>query len=284
MRLKLWSDSITSRSYQTKPYKPKHPREHPFFDRQQLIPEFDHTALESAEVAVIGAGGLNSWPALGLTQAGIKKIVLCDRDRLEVSNCNRQFYRPTSVGRYKVDALGKELAAFGAGQTTIEAFPYHFEDMVALYGTNAFSTCRLAVIGVDSEESRIAASSHFRALQIPAIFSGVSLEGKTGFVFIQSPEADQPCYGCVYPQVVNALGNEAPAAEHFPCPRTPAMSPILHALSGLILEAIFSVLMPNLYHGWNHFTFCIDKSMPSGGSMRTRLADCLLCASHAEHN
>lgn len=225
----------------------------------------------------IGAGGLGSWPALGLTQAGCKMIRLCDRDRLEVSNCNRQFMRPAHVGRYKVEALGKELAAFGAGQTTIEALPYHFEDMVAIYGNNAFSSCRVAVIGVDSEESRIAASSHFRALQTPALFSGVSMEGKTGFVFIQSPGSDQPCYGCVYPQVVRALASETPPEEHFPCPRTPAMSPILHALSGLILEAIFSQLMPKFYHGWNHFTFCIDKSMPSGGSMRTRLADCPLC-------
>jgi hypothetical protein len=156
--------------------------------------------------------------------------------------------------------------------------------MVALYGTNAFSTSRLAIIGVDSEESRIAASRHFRALGIPAIFSGVSIEGKTGFVFIQSPDPDQPCYGCVYPQVAKALTSETPPAEHVPCPRTPAMSPILHAISGLILEAVFSLLMPKLYHGWNHFAFCIDKSMPSGGSMRPRLADCLLCASHAEHN
>ena len=233
---------------------------------------------------LIGAGGLNSWSALGLVQAGIKKLVLCDRDHLEVSNCNRQFYRPASVGRYKVEALGKELALFGAGQTMIEAYPYHFEEMVAIYGKNAFSTCRLAVIGVDSEESRIAASRHFRTLGIPAIFSGVSLEGKTGFVFIQSPDPTEPCYGCAYPQVVKALASETPPAAHFPCPRTPGMSPILHALSGLILEAVFSLLMPKLYHGWNHFTFCIDKSMPSGGSMRRMLADCLLCASHTEHN
>jgi molybdopterin/thiamine biosynthesis adenylyltransferase len=231
---------------------------------------------------MIGAGGLGSWPALGLVQAGVKKLVLCDRDRFEISNANRQFFRPANVGRYKVDALGKELAAFGPGQTKIEAVPYHFEDMVAVYGTNAFSTCNVAVIGVDSEESRIAASQHFRALQIPAIFSGVSQEGKTGFVFIQSPGADQPCYGCVFPQVATALASENPPEEYFPCPRTPAMSPILHALCGLILESVFSLLMPKLYHGWNHFRFCIDKSMPSGGSMHTRLADCPVCATHAE--
>jgi molybdopterin/thiamine biosynthesis adenylyltransferase len=259
-------------TYQTTPYRPKTPREHSVFDRQKLIPGFDQSALEHAQVVFIGAGGLNSWPALGAVQAGIKKVLLCDRDRLEASNLNRQFYRPPDVGRYKVEALGRELARFGAGETTITSFCYHFEDMLALYGKEVFGTSTVAVIGVDNEESRVSASRHFRSLAIPAIFSGVSREGKTGFVLIQSPTG--PCYGCVFPQVVKAPSVPAQATL---CAPTPAMSPILHAVSGLILEAFFSVLMPKLYHKWNYFYLCNDASLPSGGSMREWRLDCPLC-------
>jgi molybdopterin/thiamine biosynthesis adenylyltransferase len=211
-------------------------------------------------------------------QAGIKKVQLCDRDRLEASNLNRQFYRPADIGRYKVKALGEQLALFGAGETTITSFPYHFEDMLALYGKEVFSTCQVAVIGVDSEVSRVCASRHFRALNIPAIFSGVSAEGKTGFVLIQSPTG--PCYGCAFPQVVKATSESTQAT---PCAPTPAMSPILHAVSGMVLEAIFAVLMPKLYHECNYFYLCMDASLPSGGSMRARYSDCQLCGQTQDH-
>src|SRR4029453_16475000 len=113
------------------------------------------------------------------------------------------------------------------------------------------------------------------ALSIPAIFSGVSIDGKTGFVFVQSATPDSPCYGCAYPHVVKALANQTLEA---PCPRTPAMSPIVHALSGLTLEALFAVLMPTLFHDWNFFYLCIDGPLPTGGSMRARNPDCPLCA------
>jgi len=271
MRIKPWFGSKMPRRYQTSPYKPKSPGEHPFTHRQELIHEFDQAAL-SVEVTFIWTGGLNSWSALGLVQAGIRTITLCDRDTLEVSNCNRQFYPPADVGRYKVAALGRELARFGAGETAILSFPYHFEDMVALYGPAVFASSQVAVIGVDNEKTRLSASRHFRALAIPAIFSGVSAEGKTGFVFIQSPTG--PCYGCVFPKVVKALSGPV---QETSCVPTPAMSPILHAIGGLTLEAVFAVLMPKLSHEWNYFYLCVDASLPSGGSMRARRPDCPVC-------
>jgi molybdopterin/thiamine biosynthesis adenylyltransferase len=275
MRFKEWSNSTTCRTYHTKPYKSVHPKEHAFTDRQELIPGFVQAILTLSEVIFIGAGGLNCWSALGLVQAGIRKILLCDRDRLEASNCNRQFYPPGAVGQYKVHALGEGLSRLGAGETTIVSYPYHFEEMLVLYGTDVFATTKVAVIGVDNEESRVAASKHFRALSIPAIFSGVSVDGKTGFVFVQASSPDSPCYGCAYPRVVTALSEQSLEA---PCPRTPAMSPILHALSGLTLEALFAVLMPGLFHDWNYFYLCIDGSLPTGGSVRARNPDCPLCA------
>ena len=274
MRFNEWFNSPTCRTYHTRPYKGGNPREHAFSDRQELIPGFAQATLQLAEVTFIGAGGLNCWSALGLVQAGIKKVLLCDRDRIEASNCNRQFYPPSAVGQHKVHALGEGLSRLGAGETTIVSFPYHFEEMLVLSGKDVFATTKVAVIGVDNEESRVAASKHFRAISIPAIFSGVSIDGKTGFVFVQSSSLTSPCYGCVFPQVVKALAQETLEA---PCPRTPAMSPILHALSGLTLEALFAVLMPTLFHDWNYFYLCVDGSLPSGGSIRMRNPDCQLC-------
>jgi len=272
MRRRRSSSSPQPRRYQTWPSLPKNPREDPFNDRQTLIPGFNQQALR--KVAIIGTGGLGSWPALGLTQAGCRCIVLCDPDLTERSNCSRQFLPPAAVGRYKVEALGEELARFGAGESVIETYPFSFEELVVLYGREVFADCQVALIGVDSEESRVAASRHFRQLQIPAIFSGVSLDAKTGFVLIQSPGGI--CYGCVYSDVVKEVSEQT---IQNPCPRTPAMSPILHALSGLMLEAVFALLMPKLYHHWNHWYLVIDASVPSGGGgvLLPRRESCSLC-------
>lgn len=260
------------RTYHTRPYTPRNPKEAGFADRQTRIDGFDQSALERALVVFIGCGGLGSWPALGLVQAGIGKLVLCDRDIAELSNCNRQFLAPRQVGLHKVFALGETLAGFGAGKTSITAWPYHFEDMLALYGQDVFATCQVAVVGVDSEASRVATSTHFRRLGIATILSGVSIDGKTGSILIQLPGG--PCYGCVFPQVVKALAEQTLKTSCLP---TPAMSPILHMVSGLVLEAVFSVLMPGLYHEWNYFYACIDGSLPSGGALLPKRKDCPLC-------
>jgi molybdopterin/thiamine biosynthesis adenylyltransferase len=277
MRISEWFGSRRVRIYQTRPYRPTHPHEQGVFDRQERIPGFDQAALLKAAVVFIGAGGLNSWPALAAVQAGLQKIMVVDRDVVEAANCNRQFFTPRQVGRPKVFALAENLAAFGAGESTMTAYPHHFEDMVALSGADVFSDATVAVVGIDSEESRVAASQHFRRLRIPAILSGVSVDGKTGSIMIQAPEG--PCYGCCFPQVVKALGSRQAGAQ--PCAPTPAMSPILHAVGGLILEALFSVLMPKLHHEWNFWYLCADGSLPSGGSLRKRLTDCPLCGEGA---
>src|ERR671910_457363 len=97
MNIRQYFGSPKHRTYQTRPYKPPNPREAGFADRQTRIDGFDHPALAASEVCVIGTGGLGSWPALGLTQAGIGKLVLCDRDIVEISNCNRQVLSPRQV-------------------------------------------------------------------------------------------------------------------------------------------------------------------------------------------
>jgi sulfur carrier protein ThiS adenylyltransferase len=273
MRISEWFGSSRPRIYRTRAYRVRNPHEPGVFDRQQRIEGFDQAALSKAAVVFIGAGGLNSWPALAATQAGLKRLVLCDRDVVSASNLHRQAFTPRQVGTPKVFALAENLAAFGGGETTITAYPHHFEDMVALYGTEVFSKASLAVIGIDSEASRVAASRHFRRLQIPAILSGVSIDGKTGSIVVQRPGG--PCYGCCFPQVVQGLRERQPLTN--PCLPTPAMSPILHAVSGLVLEAIFALLMPLIHHEWNYWYLCMDGSLPSGGTLKAKRPDCPLC-------
>lgn len=65
--------------------------------------------LKSRSAGIAGAGGLGSNCAAALVRVGIGRLVICDFDRVEESNLNRQFYFRDQVGLLKVEALRYNL-------------------------------------------------------------------------------------------------------------------------------------------------------------------------------
>jgi sulfur carrier protein ThiS adenylyltransferase len=61
--------------------------------------------LSKTVVGIAGCGGLGSNIAVALTRIGIKKLILVDFDKVELSNLNRQYYFIDDLGKNKVDAL-----------------------------------------------------------------------------------------------------------------------------------------------------------------------------------
>ena len=66
--------------------------------------------FESATVAVCGLGGLGSNIAFALARAGIGKLILIDFDSVDITNLHRQQYKANQIGKYKTEALCKNLA------------------------------------------------------------------------------------------------------------------------------------------------------------------------------
>ena len=66
-------------------------------------------AFSSATVAVCGLGGLGSNIAIHLARSGIGKLILCDFDRVDITNLHRQQYKADQIGMYKTDALADNL-------------------------------------------------------------------------------------------------------------------------------------------------------------------------------
>ena len=66
-------------------------------------------AFSTAAVAVCGLGGLGSNIAIALARAGIGKLILCDFDRVDITNLHRQQYKASQIGMYKTDALADNL-------------------------------------------------------------------------------------------------------------------------------------------------------------------------------
>lgn len=66
----------------------------------------DITAIQNANILIIGCGGIGSATALLLAGAGVKKFTLADDDIIEKSNLNRQlFWRLKDIGKEKVTTL-----------------------------------------------------------------------------------------------------------------------------------------------------------------------------------
>ena len=76
------------------------------YSRNVLVEEIGTEGQERifrSSILVVGAGGLGSPALLYLAAAGVGRIGVVDRDRVEISNLNRQvIHRETSVGRRKV--------------------------------------------------------------------------------------------------------------------------------------------------------------------------------------
>lgn len=65
--------------------------------------------LKTRSAGIAGAGGLGSNCASALVRVGIGRLVICDFDRVDESNLNRQFYFRDQIGLQKVDALKSNL-------------------------------------------------------------------------------------------------------------------------------------------------------------------------------
>ncbi|HZK66125.1 MAG TPA: HesA/MoeB/ThiF family protein [Chloroflexota bacterium] len=175
------------------------------YQRQMLIPgwgEEGQARLKASRVFVAGAGGLGSSVSLYLAAAGVGEIAICDADRVELSNLNRQILH--------TDARIGELKAVSAGQTLralnpeIGVIPYPKlldEDSVE----SIVGRSDIVVDCLDNYETRYLLNRFCIRHGIPFVHGAIS--GMMGQVTFLSPP-ETPCMRCILP--------EAPANGVFP--------------------------------------------------------------------
>lgn len=111
--------------------------------------------LAGARIGIAGAGGLGSNVAVLLLRSGIRHFVLVDKDRVEPSNLNRQFYWPEDVGKTKVEALtARMLQLEPEAECVRHALAICADNAVAL-----FSGCDVVVEALDGADEKAAFSS-----------------------------------------------------------------------------------------------------------------------------
>ena len=235
-------------------------------DRQKKIPGFDQGVFSSSRVLCVGAGGIISMIAPTLVRKGIGGITLLDDDVVEESNLNRQRFYIKDVGQNKALALAANLVPECIVETEIQGIPLRLEEAIA---RDIDLSCNVAICGVDNNPARVAASRYFRGLQIPVIFTAVSVNGDHGYVFVQ--DKDGPCIGCLFPDMVND--------DHFPCPGAPAIADILQAVGSLAVYVVDTLLVIRA-RSWNYRRISLADGTLDGVTRIPTREDCRMLLRH----
>lgn len=81
------------------------------YNRLRIMVQDDLDNLQNKTVAVIGIGGVGSFAIETLARCGIKKLVIVDKDDVDITNLNRQLIAlHSTVGKSKAQLMKKRVA------------------------------------------------------------------------------------------------------------------------------------------------------------------------------
>jgi tRNA threonylcarbamoyladenosine dehydratase len=84
---------------------------HQFSRNELAIGKEGLSILKNSTVAVLGIGGVGSFAAEALARSGVGRLVLVDKDDVDITNVNRQVHALLStVGQPKVDLMKARIA------------------------------------------------------------------------------------------------------------------------------------------------------------------------------
>ena len=141
--------------------------------------------LKNSTVAVLGIGGVGSIAVESLARAGVGRIILIDKDVVDITNVNRQIHALTStVGQKKTDLMCERvklinpecetiaLNMFYTEETYEQLFQYDLDYVLdasdtIIYKVHLIMECRkrgipmISSMGADRKSTRLN-SSHAR--------------------------------------------------------------------------------------------------------------------------
>ena len=89
-----------------------------------LIGEENFAKLENKVVLIAGLGGVGGTAFEALVRTGVKKFIIIDRDKVDVSNLNRQLlYTSIDIGKYKVEVAKRRALSINP-EVEVEALNF----------------------------------------------------------------------------------------------------------------------------------------------------------------
>ncbi|RAI81232.1 molybdopterin biosynthesis protein MoeB [Macrococcoides goetzii] len=166
------------------------------YDRQIKfygIGDSGHHLIEDATVGIIGCGALGTHLAESIARSGVKKIVIVDRDYVEVSNLQRQSLFKESDAKLstpKVVACERELKAIRS-DLELETYIAHCDTSLL---EAAFLQCDCLLDATDNFETRQVINDFSYKYNIPWIYGACVESTYVACPFIPGVT---PCFNCV---------------------------------------------------------------------------------------
>lgn len=167
------------------------------YSRHILLPELGLEAQEcfaAASALVIGAGGLGAPVAQFLVAAGVGSLTLCDPDRVDLTNLQRQIlYATQDVGKSKVGAATARLSAVNP-EVVIDAVEARIgpEELAPLV-----ARATVVVDCCDNFATRHAVNRACVAARKPLV-SGAAIRFDGQVAVFDARDPASPCYHCLF--------------------------------------------------------------------------------------
>ena len=193
---------------------------HDRYHRQSLLPEIGRTGQEAigrSTVAVVGVGALGCASADVLARAGVGRLVLIDRDIVELTNLQRQglfIEADAQAGAAKANAARQRLSEVNS-DIDIAA---HVVDVSAENVEELLDECDVIVDGTDNFETRYLLNDLSVSEEIPLIIGGAV--GTRGTITPVLP-GHGPCLRCLH--------SELPV-QHETCDTVGVLGPIVQMI------------------------------------------------------
>jgi molybdopterin/thiamine biosynthesis adenylyltransferase len=197
-------------------------------------------------IAVVGAGALGNFVALGLASLGFPRLTLIDPDPVEVTNLNRQILFWDAVGQPKAEALARRIKEWFGLTVRVETS----------YVNRNFDLAEFAVVfdGTDNFESRILLSERCRENGQILISGGTGVEAGQVVIFNPAQGGPTPAELLGLYDIVGRRQVDVQERQRASCVYAPEPAVIMtnQIIGGLMVDALRLLLAgepaPNLFY------------------------------------
>lgn len=193
------------------------------YSRHILLPQIDiagQEKLNQSSVLIIGAGGLGSPAALYLAASGIGRLIICDGDRVDLTNLQRQIvHNHHSLGQAKALSAQASLTEINP-EIKVTAIQKHVN---AAELADLVAQVDAVVDASDNFSTRHSINQACLTKKKPLI-SGAAIQFEGQVSVFDLRHLDSPCYHCLYSNegdnrdmVCSAMGVFAPLTGIIGC-------------------------------------------------------------------
>lgn len=169
------------------------------YSRHILLPEVGiegQARIRRTRVLVVGVGGLGAPVSIYLASGGIGTLTLCDGDRVDLTNLQRQIiFRSADVGRPKVEAAAEAIVALNPQVRIVPLCERVGADRL----DRLIAEADIVVDCSDNFPTRHAINRSCVAHRRPLVSgAGVRFDGQVSVFDLREPAS--PCYSCLFPE------------------------------------------------------------------------------------